>query len=128
MIGETVELRGAFLNGQKWEINRWLLLMDDGVVISGDREASFGERWDQIAEINVDGPDTIQKRVTVPRLLLLGLIAFAAKKNDSRSFISVQTVSRRVVLFQVPGTVPEVRAAISPSLPVLEYHSAARGH
>jgi Uncharacterised protein family UPF0547 len=125
-VAQDAELRGAFLNGESWEIGRWLVVMNDGVVISGDREASFAARWDQIEAINVDGPDTVQSRVTVPRMLLLGLLAFAIKKNESRTYVSIETSDHHVVLFGIQDVVSEVRAAIAPFMPVLAYHRATR--
>jgi hypothetical protein len=125
-VGRNVELAGAYLSGENWEIGRWLILTDDGVVISGDKKASFVARWNQIEKINVDGPDAAQSRVTVPRVLLLGLFALAARKNESRTYVTMETTEHRVVVFGIQGPLPEVRAAIAPFMPVLAYHRAAR--
>jgi hypothetical protein len=100
--------------------------MDDGLAISGEGEASFAARWEQIEAINIDGPDTIQSRVTVPRVLLLGLFALAARKNESRTYVSIETTDHRVVLFGVRATLPEVRASLASYMPVLACYQAAR--
>jgi Uncharacterised protein family UPF0547 len=125
-VGRNAELKGFYLNGEKWERDRWLVLMDDGLAISGDKEASFAARWDGVEAINVDGPDSIQSRVTVPRVLLLGLFALAAKKNESRTYVTVETVEHRVVVFGMETPTPDVRVAIAPFVPVLAHHRATR--
>jgi hypothetical protein len=131
-IAHEVVLPGIFVNGSAREAHRQLTLSPTGVAISGTvsevrgglyasvSRALYDEPWDGIRDIAIDGPDTIQARVTVPRVALLGLLAFAVKKNDTRTYVSIEDVEGYVVLFEVSGkTVPEVRAVVAPFLQLI---------
>lgn len=53
--------------------------------------ASFVEPWENISEIDVEGPEQIGSRITATRLLTTGVFAFALKKKDkSSAFILVR--------------------------------------
>lgn len=56
--------------------------------------------WDQIAEMEVYGPETASKRVTAMRVVALGVFALAAKKKEKAAVLSVTTTTGEEALFQ----------------------------
>lgn len=71
--------------------------------------------WDKVSGLEIEGPDAIQSRVTVPRLVAGGLFAFAFKKQQKRAYVVFSTYAGSDVFFEVSGAdVWELRAALSP--------------
>ena len=54
-------------------------------------------RWDQLLEFSIEGPEQLQKRVTVTRLLAIGIFAFAKKKASGESFLFARLESKEVL-------------------------------
>jgi uncharacterized Zn finger protein (UPF0148 family) len=72
--------------------------------------------WRTVVQIAVDGPETVERRTTVPRALALGLFSLGFKKAKKRSYLSIQTESG-TRLFEVPGLTPwELRGHLMPIL------------
>jgi len=79
--------------------------------------------WSEISAITIDGPETIESRVTVPRAVGLGLLSLAAKKKIVRSFITVERYQEEALLYEVTGLTPvELRAQLAPRLAWFEQH------
>jgi hypothetical protein len=80
-----------------------------------DEDALAILEWDKVSGLEVEGPDAIQSRVTVPRLVAGGLFAFAFKKQQKRAYVVFSTYAGSDVFFEVSGAdVWELRAALSP--------------
>lgn len=81
--------------------------------------ASFGRLVlevdaDEIVSLEVDGPTEVQKRVTVPRVLALGLFALAVPKRERLAYL-VATLSDGEVILEVRSMdAMELRAFIQP--------------
>lgn len=56
--------------------------------------------WEVIDGITAEGPMEAQKRVTATRMLAVGLYAFAWKKNEAASYLTVSTTSGDQVMFE----------------------------
>lgn len=90
-----------------------LVLDDNGIHLRQLRER-FVIPWSSVDKLEVEGPDQAAKRVTVTRLVTIGVFAFAAKKKgDTESFVHIEAEGH-IIGFQVPKPAGEVRAAFGP--------------
>ena len=69
--------------------------------------------WDDIEEISTIDQQATRRRVTAPRALALGPLAWVARKVDDVAHIAVCTALGEAI-FEVPGTCAEIRAKLSP--------------
>lgn len=74
----------------------------DGLALRRDGIAVSMVFWSAVAELSADDRDTVSKRVTVARLLLLGRLSFLAKKETTVSYLIVRDESGEWI-FGVPG-------------------------
>ncbi len=72
--------------------------------------------WSEISELEVEGPDSIQKRITASRLILTGVFAFAFKKKTGEAFLFISFKDERTpVIFKFPKkSEPELKAIFAP--------------
>jgi len=104
------------------------------VIIDGDKEKGanfwieswgFGTKvgfqkdkdylWEDLKVFSIEGPEQLQKRVTVTRLLAIGIFAFAKKKASGESFLFVETKSGETLIYKfVKKSEPEVKALFAP--------------
>jgi hypothetical protein len=71
----------------------------------------------RISQISVEGPDTVESRVTLPRLAVGGVLAPAFKKRQARSYLIATTHDSTEVILEVRGRDPwSLRAELSPLL------------
>jgi len=63
---------------------------------------------DLVKDILVEGKEEVSRRVTVTRLLLVGIFAFALKKKskDQESYITIELTDGQEVIFFVENTAP----------------------
>lgn len=67
-----------------------ILVADDkGLHLRVFREKLLIE-WPTLTGLAVEGPEAAQKRVTVTRLVTIGIFAFGAKKNESESYLHTE--------------------------------------
>lgn len=61
-----------------------------------------------VSEISVEGKNEVSSRVTVTRLLTIGIFAFAAKKKttDKEAYITIVLTDGREIVMQVSNTAP----------------------
>jgi hypothetical protein len=61
-----------------------------------------------VSEVSVEGKNEVGSRVTVTRLLTIGIFAFAAKKKttDKEAFITIVLTDGREIVMQVSNTAP----------------------
>jgi hypothetical protein len=73
--------------------------------------------WEQISEIEVEGADAIQKRITASRLLAIGIFAFAFKKKTGEAFAFISFKDgREAHVYRFPKkSEPEVKAFFATS-------------
>jgi len=77
-------------------------------------ETIFQHEWAAIDEIEVDGADALQKRVTATRLLAVGIFAFALKKKSGDVYVYVSSGNTNY-LFRLPKlSAPDARALFAP--------------
>ena len=83
-------------------------------VTGGRFENLFETSWYDVTEIDVDGADALQSRVTVTRMFLVGLFAFALKKRTGDVYAYIQTRSGFHLVRVPKKTAPELRAFFAP--------------
>jgi hypothetical protein len=72
-------------------------------------------RWEEFKVFSVEGPEQLQKRVTVTRLLAIGIFAFAKKKSSGESFLFAETNSSATLIIKfLKKSEPEVKALFAP--------------
>ena len=59
-------------------------IMSNGLELQHSMTSAETIFWDDIAELEVEGADAIQKRITASRLLTIGIFAFAFKKKTGK--------------------------------------------
>lgn len=75
-------------------------------------KATLGPKFDidskEIKNIAIEGKDEVSRRVTVTRLLAVGIFAFALKKKtaDKESYLTIELKDGREVIFYVTKTSP----------------------
>jgi hypothetical protein len=69
--------------------------------------------WRDIQELDAEGPEHPDQRVTPTRVLALGALSLAAKKRSARTYVTVETRNGMVHFFQVASDVFELRAELS---------------
>ena len=86
-------------------------VMDDALGVSTPGE--FVLPVEQIIAATVEGPEQIEKRVTLTRLFLVGIFAFGWRKSEKRSFLVAET-SDGIAIFECRSLVPlELRARLA---------------
>ena len=91
-------------------------------IMSGGLELQYSKTheesifWHEIAELEVEGADAIQKRITATRLFTIGVFAFAFKKKTGEAFVFLSFKDNRepLVLKFPKKSEPEVRAFFAP--------------
>ena len=91
-------------------------LSDDGITTRQGWKSEVVYPWVNISELEVEGPDAIQKRITASRLLMTGVFAFAFKKKTGEAFvfISFKDGKEPLVLKFPKKSEPELKAIFSP--------------
>lgn len=93
-----------------------LIFDDEGFRAKGRLLTILQAPWSAIDEVTVDGPDTIQSRTTVTRLVGLGLFAFAFKKKKKQAFVTVATTDGTGVFEIEKQTPAEVTAKLGAAM------------
>jgi hypothetical protein len=72
-------------------------------------------RWEELTEFSIEGPEQLQKRVTVTRLVAIGIFAFAKKKASGESFLFAKTKAGKELIVKFhKKSEPEVAALFAP--------------
>lgn len=87
-------------------------LSHTGIEIMESWKAQNSYSWAEISELEVEGPDAIQKRITASRLLMTGVFAFAFKKKTGEAFAFIAFKDNReaIVLKFPKKSEPEIKA------------------
>lgn len=92
-----------------------ILLDEQGFAVwDSFEQLAFEVDVGDLVGLEVDGPQEVQRRVTVPRVLALGLIALAVPKRERISYLVATTGGGEVILECHSMTAMELRAAIQP--------------
>ena len=72
-------------------------------------------RWEELVEFAIEGPEQLQKRVTVTRLVAIGIFAFAKKKASGETFLFAKTkIGQELIIKFHKKSEPEVLALFAP--------------
>jgi hypothetical protein len=72
-------------------------------------------KWEDFRVFSIEGPDQLQKRVTVTRLLTIGVFAFAKKKATGESFLFAEKKDGSTLIIKfLKKSEPEVKAIFTP--------------
>ena len=112
----TVKYLGGHPAHEKPANNVSLYLDDDGLNAKHSFRSIMRFGWDEITDVIFEGPDEVEKRVTITRLVGLGLFAFAAKKKSKGCFITVITKDGEAIFESEKLTALEARAKLQPAL------------
>jgi hypothetical protein len=69
---------------------------------------------EDLKAVEADGPSEVQKRVTVPRILALGVIALAVPKKERLAYLVLDTNAGEAIIEVHSMSAMELRAAIQP--------------
>ena len=104
----------SIIDGDK-EIPANLRIESWGFITRAGLKTPTEYRWEEFVVFSVEGPDQLQKRVTVTRLLAIGIFAFAKKKASGESFLFAETkVGTTVIIKFNKKSEPEVKALFAP--------------
>ncbi len=79
-------------------------------------KASFSIAFSSITNVVVEGKDQVSRRVTVTRLITIGIFAFALqkKREEKDAYITLELKDGQEVIFHIKNKSPmEVRVALS---------------
>lgn len=68
----------------------------------------------EIVSVEVDGPSEVQKRVTVTRVLALGLIALAVPKKEKLAYLVIASTDGEAIIEVHSMSAMQLRAAVQP--------------
>jgi len=92
-----------------------LVIDDDGIAVEAEKGRVGLLRWADVAGLAVEGPTEARKRVTVTRILALGVFALAVPKAESVSYLIVSLSGGREAAFEIRGVGPhQARADLLP--------------
>jgi hypothetical protein len=107
------------------KLTKALVFDKKGVSLSGI-STIFTIPWSDVRDVEVEGPESASKRVTVGRALALGVFALAAKKAQKSAVVIVQLKSGEEAIFQTEKfTAGEMRAKLVPITTQLKKVAAA---
>lgn len=89
-----------------------LTIDDDGVRARVIRDF-LTVPWSDVAGLEVEGPEQVERRVTVTRLLATGIFAFALKKKQKVAYLTVTTPDGEAIFETDKFTPEELRARLS---------------
>ena len=78
--------------------------------------------WAEVESLWVEGPLSAEKRVTATRIVLLGPVAWAAKKAVKETFFTLATTRGEEALFRAKATIPRCRTELPKFVPAGRLH------
>jgi hypothetical protein len=112
------EMSGAYLGGhpahEGAKKDARLTMSDDGIQVRVGFRTLIKEPWKNITGLSAEGPDQVQTRFTATRLVLLGPLGLAFKKEKKSAFLVVEGTFGEFI-FEVKKKSPmELQAAVVP--------------
>ena len=96
-----------------------LVVTHEGVLFVRGRRELGGIPWSSVVSIHADDRDGVERRITATRVLLLGALAFVARKETRLAYLVIAD-SRGEWIFAVPGLSPiELEASVRTLQPLL---------
>ena len=94
------------------EISMSVSLSDSGILANQGFRGEDIYAWSEILEVEIEGPDALQKRITATRLLMTGPLALAFKKKTGEAFAFISFKDNRApIVFRFPKkSEPEIKA------------------
>lgn len=123
----AVEYMGGY--GDKKKAKGILTFFEKQTEFSAVMSTKFVIPNGQIKDLVVEGKDEVSRRVTVTRLLLVGIFAFALKKKnkDKESYITLElTDGQEVILFVDDKAPMALRAKLAKVISVVKQSSQAQ--
>ncbi len=77
-------------------------------------ENVFQLQWPSVDEIDVDGADALQKRITATRLVAVGIFAFAFKKKSGDVYVYISAGNLNYLVRVPKLSAPDARAMFAP--------------
>lgn len=90
-----------------------LYLDDVGVKLKVSFKTVLEAPWSDISALEVEGPDQVEKRITMTRLVGLGIFALAAKKKSKTAYLTVTTSAGDFIFESEKLTPQELRGKLS---------------
>ena len=91
-----------------------VLVLDDKGVHLRVLTEKFVIPWADVRDVAIEGPEQANKRVTVTRVLALGIFSLGAQKTTSEAYLQVETDAFSVG-FMIPKTsAGELRGQLAP--------------
>ena len=106
-----------------------LVFADEGATFKASplqRASTFTLSKDEIKDVAIEGRHEVSSRVTVTRLLAVGIFAFALKKKsvEKEAFITFELLDGQEVVFHVNGKTPVQLRASMPAIAAYKKRSA----
>ena len=127
-VGRSIELTGTTINDSQRFPHTVMRLDDEGVFCYDPRTLLpvFNRPWSHVAALAVEGPDTVQSRITVPQRLGLGVLGIGLRKNVTRSWVAVETIGCDLTLFETEKlTAVKLRDRLQP---FISWHDRHQPH
>jgi hypothetical protein len=114
-LGSELEFDCAFLDDGETYTYLKLKIGDDGVFCwdPASQICTFRHPWTHVALLDAEGPESVDRRVSIGRILGLGVLGLAAKKSAPKSFVVIETVAGERNYFEVASGVFELRAHLA---------------
>jgi hypothetical protein len=93
-----------------------LTLTSDGFALRTFKP-STSHTWDEVKSIEIEGPETVQKRITATRLLTIGVFALnsKARKTVGEVFVFISLRNGETLILKFSKTFePQVKAIFAP--------------
>jgi hypothetical protein len=81
--------------------------------------------WDQVRDLQVDGPDAAQMRPSVAAVVAFGVLGLAARRREWSAIVDISTAEGELVFEVIGEAAPALRAKLEPFLRELVHPSEA---
>lgn len=115
--GSVTRLRAFVVQDERTELEGVLFVGHSAVrfeALGPRHSVVFHMPWNTVYDVDVDGAEVLQKRVTATRLIAIGVFAFMAKKKSGEVFAFVSGANGGFLLRIPQRSAPQVRALFRP--------------
>lgn len=116
LASQTVEYMGGYNDKKKAAGSLTFYEKQTEFKVALNSRASFNIPNSEITNVAIEGKDEVNRRITVTRLLAVGIFAFALKKKskDKDAFITVELADGQEAVFHIKDKSPmELKAKLS---------------
>lgn len=79
--------------------------------------------WEEVLDVSVEGPDQVQRRTTVTRMLAIGIFGLGWQKRLRTSFVVIETDEGEAIFESSKHTSMELRSVLAPVVAALDEES-----